>query len=171
MLFGGFNLFWTTLVFLLASPAYGYGADVAGAFGLLGLVAIVATPLIGRAIDRLPYRVIAGAAIALTLAGWLMLRLFGFHLWGLVAGVILLDVGIHNSFVNNQQRIFRVNPEARSRLNSVFMMFVFLGAALGTTIGSWAWSHGGWNSVANAGLGLSLAALLFLVRPLLRTHP
>ena len=52
LLFAGFSAFWTTLVFLLQTPPYHYGAGVAGLFGLFGAVGALGAPLVGRLADR-----------------------------------------------------------------------------------------------------------------------
>ncbi|HEY9606075.1 MAG TPA: MFS transporter [Allocoleopsis sp.] len=93
MEFGAFSVFWSTLVFLLENPPYHYGSQVAGLFGLVGAVGATAAPLIGRLADRKSPRRVVGIAIAITTSAFLIFWLFGYHLWGLIVGVILLDLG------------------------------------------------------------------------------
>ena len=83
----------------------------------------------------------------------------GHRICGLVAGVILLDLGVQAGHVANQTRIYALIPEARSRLNTVYMVTYFLGGALGSALGAWGWSHWGWNGVCAAGAAQLLAAL------------
>ena len=49
--------------------------------------------------------------------------LLGARLWGLIAGVILLDLAMQVCHVTNQTRIYALVPEARSRLNMIYMTF------------------------------------------------
>ena len=49
---------------------------------------------------------------------------------GLIIGVILLDLGAQSTLVSNQARIYSLLPEARSRLNTVYMVSYFAGGAL-----------------------------------------
>jgi predicted MFS family arabinose efflux permease len=71
-----------------------------------------------------------------------------------VAGVILLDIGVQCAHVPNLARNYRLLPEARTRLNTIYMTSYFIGGTIGSTLGSLAWDAGGWTGVCLAGLGL-----------------
>jgi hypothetical protein len=76
---------------------------------------------------------------------------------GLIAGVILLDVGVQAGHVSNQTRIYGLLPEARSRLNMVYMICYFTAGAIGSFAGSLLWHHFAWAGVCGLGCLLSLA--------------
>jgi hypothetical protein len=82
------------------------------------------------------------------------------HLAGLVVGVVILDVGAQMTQVANQTRIFGLDSSARSRLNTVYMVCYFSGAALGSWLSSLAWAKWGWNGVSGLALGfMGMAAV------------
>lgn len=159
MLFGAFSSFWTTLAFLLTTPPFHYGASVAGAFGVLGAVSVLFAPWIGRLTDRRGPAFTVTTAILTTAASFGVLYLAGHSIAGLVAGVVLLDVGVQAGHVANQTRIYPLLPAARSRLNTVYMVTYFLGGALGSALGAYGWAHGGWAGVCLAGAAQLLVAL------------
>jgi predicted MFS family arabinose efflux permease len=105
-----------------------------------------------------PKRII-GLLILLTLLSFAMFGLSGLTIWSLVAGVIVLDLGVQGTQVSNQARIYALEPAARSRINTVFMVSTFAGGALGSTLGSYAWQHWGWSGVCWSGGILVTAAL------------
>jgi predicted MFS family arabinose efflux permease len=70
---------------------------------------------------------------------------------GLIAGVILLDIGVQSGHVSNQTRIYGLLPEARSRLNMVYMICYFLAGSFGSYAGSLLWHHFGWAGVCGLG--------------------
>jgi predicted MFS family arabinose efflux permease len=159
-MFGSFSVFWTSLTFYLEGPKYEYGSGVAGLFGLVGVVGAGAAPIIGRLADRVSPRGMVGFMILTALLSYLSFWLLGSWLLGLILGVLLLDLGIQGSQVSNQARIYSLLPEARSRLNTVFMVSTFLGGAVGSTIGAFAWSYWGWNGVCAVGGSMVTAAFL-----------
>jgi predicted MFS family arabinose efflux permease len=160
MLFGAFNAFWTTLVFFLASPPWHYGARCAGVLGLLAAASASAAPLLGRWIDRSSPRFVLGWTIVCLLVSFPVLALSGHHFAGLIAGIILLDVSAQSGHVANLARVYTSFPQARSRAAMAYMVFFFLGASLGSSLGGWAWNHAGWNGVCAVGAAMSAAALL-----------
>jgi len=157
--FGAFSVFWSTLAFFLEGPPYGMGSRAAGLFGLLGAAGAVAAPLVGRLADRMSARDNAGASIALALASFGVFAAWGRSLPGLVAGVLLMDVGVQANHVSNLARVHARRPEARSRMNTVYMVTYFAGGALGTALGTWAWTAWGWAGVCGSGAALLAAAL------------
>ena len=86
--------------------------------------------------------------------------LTGYHLAGLVLGVILLDVGVQSAHISNQTLIFSLVPEARSRLNTVYMTAYFIGGSVGSVAGGLAWTHGGWPGVCLVGAAFVGGAML-----------
>jgi predicted MFS family arabinose efflux permease len=64
---------------------------------------------------------------------------------------------VQGGHVANQTRIYALVPEARSRLNTIYMVTFFVGGALGSALGAYGWTHWRWNGVCAAG-----AAQLFM---------
>jgi predicted MFS family arabinose efflux permease len=161
MSFGAFSAFWTTLAFYLARPPYGYSGGVVGLFGLVGIVGALAAPLAGRFADRRSPRWTIGLGLICLLISFALLYVARGTLWGLVVGVILLDLGAQSSHISNQSRIYAIRPEARSRMNTVYMVAYFVGGAIGSYAGAYGWSVAGWSGVCLVGasmIGLGLLA-------------
>jgi predicted MFS family arabinose efflux permease len=159
MLFGAFSTFWSTLIFFLGTPPYHYGAGVAGLFGIVGVVGAVLAPSAGRLADRHGPAFAVSLAVLTMIASWAVFAVAGHWIIGLVAGVILLDLGVQAGHVANQTRIYALIPEARSRLNTVYMVSYFVGGALGSALGAMGWVRWGWTGVCVAGVAQGLVAL------------
>lgn len=159
MSFGAFSAFWTTLAFHLAAPPFGYSSGVVGLFGLVGIVGALAAPMAGRFADRRSPRWTIGAGLSCVLIAYAVLGLAGGTLWGLVAGVILLDLGAQAAHISNQARIYAIRPEARSRMNTAYMVTYFIGGASGSYAAAWGWSLHGWGGVCLVGLAMTLLGL------------
>jgi predicted MFS family arabinose efflux permease len=159
LVFGAFSVFWVALVFFLSTPPYHYGSEVAGLFGLVGLAGATAAIVVGKLADKIQARSITGVMILVTFLSFVLFWLFGHWLWGLILGVILLDLGTQGAHISNQTRIYGLNPAANSRLNTVYMVSYFVGGSLGSLLGAYGWSVGRWNGVCLVGLLLLVAAL------------
>jgi predicted MFS family arabinose efflux permease len=159
-----FSAFWTTLVFLLQTPPYHYGSSVAGLFGLVGAAGALCAPLVGRFADRKGPRFTILLALLTTLASFLLLGAFGKVMAGLIAGVVLLDVGVQSGHVANQTRIYALDATARSRLNTVYMFCYFTGGSLGSWLGAICWEYKGWTAVCALGIAVVAIALAVFAR-------
>jgi predicted MFS family arabinose efflux permease len=159
-----FNAFWTTLVFFLQTPPYHYGGTVAGLFGLLGAAGAAAAPLFGRTTDRKGPRFTLLLALLTNVVAFAVLGVAGKMMAGLVVGVVLMDLGVQAGHVSNQTRIYGLNPSARSRLHTVYMICWFIGGSLGSYFGAVSWKLAGWIGVCSFALLVLVSALLFFGR-------
>jgi len=160
LLFAAFSAFWTTLALHLERPPFLRGADLAGFFGVIGAIGILAAPLAGRMADRRGPGPVVLTGTCVVLAGWLVLVVWN-SLLGMAVGVVLLDFGVQSALIAHQQLVFGLRAEARNRLNTLFMTGMFLGGSLGSSGAMVAWRTTGWAGVGAFGilLGLSAAAL------------
>lgn len=158
--FAAFSAFWTTLAFNLNSLPAHYGSDVAGAYGLAGVVGVLAAPQAGRFADKKSPRFTVLAASCIFLSGYVLFAVAGHSLLALAIGVILLDLGMQSAHVSNMARNFALKNEAASRLNTVYIGTRFIGGGLGSAFGNFAWSFWGWAGVCGVGLVLSSLAIL-----------
>lgn len=160
LLYAALSAFWATLIFFVEGPAYHYGPAVAGMFGLVAAGGALLAPRVGRLADRYSARFLVGVAATGMLVGFLILWGFGAHLWGLIAGVIVLDVAAQAATISNQASIYSLAPEAHSRLYTVYRAAYSLGGSIGAYLGVFGWSLAGWNGVCVVGVGLLILALV-----------
>ena len=157
--FAAFSAFWTTLVFHVHSLPQAYGSDVAGMFGLVGVIGATAAPYAGKLSDKKsPRLTVMLSSIAFVIA-YLLFGSIGYSLAGIAAGVVLLDLGMQSGHVSNMTRNFALKSEAMGRLNTVYNVTRFLGGGIGSVIGNVAWSHWHWPGVCVMGGVLSLLAI------------
>ncbi len=163
--FAGLSAFWTTLVFLL-EDSFGYGSDVAGAFGLFGVVGAIAAAVVGKMSDKVSKNKLIFYAVVLMIVSWGIFYFSATSIIGLIIGIIVVDLGFQALHITNQNIVFSKNPEARNRVNTIYMVGFFVGGGLGTVLGANAYEHFGWHGVA--GLGIILTALIGLVHLIFR---
>ncbi|SAL13778.1 major facilitator transporter [Caballeronia peredens] len=157
-LFASFSTFWSVLAYLLAGAPFHYGPQAAGLFGLVGAAGALIAPVAGRWADRRGTHVVISGAVGLVMLSYVILAFSGTSVAGLIIGVIVLDVGVQAGQIANQSRIYGLNPDARSRINTIYMTAYFLGGALGSAAATVAWAHFGWMGVCIAGIGFAAIA-------------
>lgn len=161
--FSVFTLFWTGLTFLLSAAPFSYSVTRIGLVGLVGLAGALAAQRAGKLHDKGWSAPATGAALVLALAS---LGLAGFGARSIIVilvSVVLIDIAIQGVNVLNQTRLFAVNPEARSRLNTAFVACNFIGGAIGSALAGLFWQHGGWLAIVVGGavlIGFGLAVWL-----------
>ncbi|CAL8474497.1 MFS transporter [Caballeronia sp. S22] len=151
-LFAAFSIFWSVLTLLLAGEPFHMGPQAAGLFGIVGAAGALAAPLAGKSADKRGPRAVISLCIGLVALSFVVFAFSAKSIAGLVVGVIVLDVGVQAAQISNQSRIYALKPEARSRVNTVYMVAYFIGGALGSAVASLAWQAMGWTGVCLAGL-------------------
>jgi predicted MFS family arabinose efflux permease len=155
-----FSVLWTSLSFLLAGPAYGFGEATIGLFGLAGLAGAVGAQGAGRLADRGHGRTVTGAASLAMVAAWGLCALGESSVGFLIAGIVLLDAGVMAQHISSQSVIYSLRPDARSRITTAYMTSIFLFGAAGSGLATAAWLAGGWTTVTLLGSGIAACGLL-----------
>jgi predicted MFS family arabinose efflux permease len=158
--FAAFSVLWTTLAFELSGPPFSYSNGIIGSFGLLGAAGVVAANGAGYLADRGRTRLATVLAAFLLLGSFGLLALGGSSIIALIAGVIVLDFAVQGMQITNQSIIYALAPEARSRINSAYMVCYFAGGALGSLVAGIAYSAGSWRLSCAVGAGIALLTLL-----------
>ncbi|KOY17241.1 MFS transporter [Paenibacillus xylanivorans] len=160
-LFGAFSLFWTTVPLQLANE-YGMSQQGIAWFALAGVGGAIAAPIAGRWADKGLTRILTGVAMIIAVASFGLAYLFQGHstatLILLVIVAITLDMAVSGNLVLGQRIIYSLS-EARGRVNGIFMSIFFVGGAIGSSLGSWSYAHGGWSLTTLIGLIMPLLAL------------
>ncbi|WP_204743262.1 MFS transporter [Pseudocnuella soli] len=159
--FASFGLFWTTMVLHLSGPPFNFNSGAIGLFGLAAVAGALVAPLVGGRADRGNPRVAIGYGLSAVLLSYLVFYFWGNAVVGMVIGIILLDLGQQSVHVSNQTRVYALLPEARNRLNTVYMTVSFIGTAAGSALGLWVWQGWGWSGVCITG-ALLLGGAFFI---------
>ncbi|MBQ0921937.1 MFS transporter, partial [Hydrogenophaga aromaticivorans] len=83
----------------------------------------------------------------------------------LAVGAIGFDLGAQATLVAHQTIVYGIDPAARSRLNAVLFVGMFIGMASGAALGSLLLAHGGWIAVVLLATTSALAALAVRLWP------
>jgi predicted MFS family arabinose efflux permease len=139
-----FSAVWTALAFLLAgghgSP-YHYSQFVIGLFGVAGIAGAMGAPVVGRLADRGHLRPVTTLVWLVLLASWALL---------------VFDFGIQGIQLSNQSAIYALDPAARSRLTTAYMVMYFLGGVAGSVTAGAAYESGGWTLVCEIGVAATV---------------
>ena len=158
--FAQFGAFWTTMVLLLSDKPFQFNSATIGLFGIVGASGALAAPLVGKLGDKGNSRKAIGYGCLLLLISFIVYYFSAESVIGIIIGIVLMDIGIQGVHISNQTRVYSLLPEARNRLNTVFMSFSFLGTAAGSAYGLLLWKLGGWHAVT---IGCAVLALFSLL--------
>ncbi|HEY1918228.1 MAG TPA: MFS transporter [Streptosporangiaceae bacterium] len=158
--FAAFSVLWTTIAFVLAGPPYHYGDAVIGLFGLVGAAGALCANVAGRWADR-ELGKITTLVFALCVGLSFLPLWYGRHdLAMMIIGILVLDVGVQGLQVTNQSMIYRLAPQAHSRVNSAYMVCYFAGGAVGSAVASSLYATSHWAGVCLLGAAIGAVAVL-----------
>lgn len=160
MAFGSMCALFTTLVFHMEKPPFNAGSSVVGSFGLAGAVGALAAAKVGKLQRFLDLNRIILYSLLIVLGSWAFTYFAGETYWGLIVGVILVDLGVQSSHIMNQTNYFLIKSNAVNRLNTVYMVSYFIGGSLGTWTASVAWQYAQWSGVCLVGATMGVLALI-----------
>jgi predicted MFS family arabinose efflux permease len=156
-----FTMFWSGLTFLLSAPPFSYSLSQIGLMGMVGLAGSLAARRVGWLHDNGYSAMGTGAALVLA---FLSLGIGAVAAKGLLLlvmlSVLLFGLAKQGNNVLNQTRLFSVEPEARSRLNTAFVASNFLGEAIGSSLSGALWESGGWTAIMSGAMALILATFI-----------
>jgi predicted MFS family arabinose efflux permease len=156
--FATFSALWTPLALLLSRPPFEYSTGTIGIFGLAGVAGVLAASLAGRMADRGWTRRMTGITTALLALSWIPLQTGAHSLGMLLAGIVLIDFAVNGLQIINQSEIYRLRPDARSRITSAYMASFYAGGVLGSACSSLAYAQGGWPGACLVGTGFGVVA-------------
>ena len=155
-----FNLFWTSLTFLLSGEPFNYNTFQIGLVSLSGLTAAV----FGVGLGKLQDKGLSVPALGIFVAITLITMIFGYEGSDSIIAIVLVaavfSIAVQGISVLSQARLFALADDERSRLNTVFVVSNFIFGAVGSALASVLWSAGGWSYVM---IGAIIASTLALI--------
>lgn len=158
--FGSVLSVWSCLAFHLAEPPFEAGSDVVGMLGLCGVVGAVAASGVGKYVPRIGILRMSVIGASCQLSAWIVVYIFGYTYGGIIAAIILADIGAQCQQISNQSGCLQELPEATNRVNTIFMTTLFTGGSLGTLLSGIGWNHEGWTGVCFVGASFAILSLL-----------
>lgn len=162
--FAAVSVMFATMALVLSSAPLQLSDAQIGLVGLAGVTGALIANLAGSWADQGKSHVLLRLGAALLLLSWLPLWWGQASVAWFVVGVLLMDLGLQAINVTNQSSVASLLPEARSRMNAVYMTGYFAGASAGSALGVWAWNLAGWQGACSVGAGLAALAGLSVWR-------
>ncbi|MCD8270172.1 MAG: MFS transporter [Parabacteroides sp.] len=157
--FGSFLSMWACLAFKMGQAPFFASSDVVGMLGLCGVAGAMTASLVGKYVRKVGVRPFNYWGCGLILSAWTLLYFGGNYYTAIIAGIIIIDIGIQFIQLSNQSSIFELCPSASNRVNTIFMTTYFIGGSLGTFLSGTAWQLFGWAGTAGVGVLLCCASL------------
>lgn len=157
--FGSFLAMWSCLAFKMGQAPFFAGSDVVGMLGVCGMAGALSASLVGKYVKKVGVKRFNFWGCGLILLSWLLLYFGGNYYTSIIAGIIIIDIGMQCIQLSNQSSIFELCPAASNRVNTIFMTTYFVGGSLGTFLSGTAWQLFGWAGTACVGVLLCCASL------------
>ncbi len=150
---------WSCLSFHLADAPFHAGSDMVGLLGACGIVGAAAASGLGSLIPKYGIRKFNIVGTLSQVIGWCVAWIWGDTYLGLIAVIILVDIGLQCQQLSNQSGCLQEVPRASNRANTIFMTCYFIGGSLGTFCAGLGWDTFGWTGVCAVGALFALTSL------------
>ena len=157
--FGSMMAIWSCLAFHLAQPPFRAGSDMVGMLGLCGIMGAVAASGIGKQVPKFGIRKFSLFGAGMQIMAWGIALLFGDTYAGLIAAIILVDIGLQCQQLSNQSGCLQEIPHASNHANTIFMTTYFIGGSLGTFCAGYLWNRANWLGVCIVGITFAFISL------------
>ena len=127
--FGSFLCFWS-LAFKMAQAPFYAGSNVVGMLGLCGIAGALTATFAGKYIRRVGVRRFNYIGVGLQILAWLLFFFGADSYAALVAGIVVVDIGMQCIQLSNQATLFELDPSASNRINTIFMSTYFAAGIL-----------------------------------------
>lgn len=161
--FGSFLGLWACLAFRMKEAPFFQGSDVVGMLGICGIAGALTASNVGKYIPKYGVERINYIGAGIILASWILLAFTHSSYIGIIAGIVLIDIGMQCVQLTNQSATMKLSASAPSRMNTIFMVTYFIGGSLGTFLAGTLWSQFGWLGTVASGIGLMILAIAFSV--------
>ena len=84
----------------------------------------------------------------------------------LIIGIIIFDFAAQETYILNQSEIYKLKPEARSRLTTAYITSFFIGGSIGSSTSAIVFSKYWWIGVCILGGIYSIVAISIWIREL-----
>ncbi|MGB9189822.1 MFS transporter [Acinetobacter sp.] len=159
--FASMSTLFSTIALLLTSSPFHLSDVLVGVVTLAGVFGALSTTKIGKIADQGHTLSLTWIGLLTLIVSWFFLYFGGQSLLSYMIGYGVISLGLTIAHTSNQNIIFRLRPDAKSRINSIYMTSYFIGGACGSALGVYAWHHGGWKMTCIAGVSLVLCAAFF----------
>lgn len=161
--FGSFLAMWSCLAFKMGQAPFFASSDVIGLLGLCGIAGALTASFVGKYVKQVGVRRFNFIGCGLILLAWLLLFAGENVYIGIIAGIIIIDIGMQCIQLSNQTSIFYLCPPASNRINTIFMTTYFIGGSMGTFLAGTFWQLYGWHGVVGIGAILTSLSLLITI--------
>jgi len=72
---------------------------------------------------------------------------------------LAIDLGLQTTQIANRSAIYAIEPLARNRVNTAYMVATFCGQLMGTAVGNALYARGGWRASGSCSVGFLCVAL------------
>lgn len=163
LVFGSFLAMWSCLAFKMSQAPFFAGSDIIGLLGACGIAGALSASIVGRYVKRVGVRRFNFIGCGLNLLAWLLLYVGEHSYFGIILGILIIDIAMQCVQMSNQTTLFELCPRASNRVNTIFMTTYFIGGSLGTFLAGSTWQVFGWYGVIGTGTILTCGSLLITI--------